>query len=165
MFQTCGNRRCSSKAVALITFHGSLCKHAIGIGIFSVAFSHTPPSWISADIYHWRECPVYTTHSALLSRNPASLLHQCRVPTASLSQWNRENRTKTMNGIIAEQNRNAQARILHGMTLHPISQLWISSKIYQRTNLCRDVFHLYTLIILYIVGTQCILIELQDLFF
>ena len=165
MLQTRRYRHAICQVGTLITFHGSFRKHAIGIRIFPITFRNTSPSWIPTHVDHGRKSPIHATHPAFLRRNTASLLHQFRIPTTCLPQWDRENGTKAMNSIIAKQNRNTQSGIFHRMTLHTISQFWVGRKINQRTYLGRNVLHLLTFIILDIISTQCILVQLHYLLF
>ena len=67
-----------------------------------------------------------------------AFFYQFRIPRASLSQRNRIHSTKSVNGIVTKNNRNAQTRFFHSLLLHIITQSRIGIVINQRTNFRRN---------------------------
>ena len=70
-----------------------------------------------------------------------------------------------MNDVVAEEHRDAQARLLHSLTLHDIAQFRLRVEVYQRTDFRRDVLHFLAHVVGIVVASQRVLVELHYLLF
>src|SRR6185369_16584561 len=91
--------------------------------ILTRAFSDAAPTRIARDVDHRREGPTQADVICFLCGDRARAFGERRIPTARLSEWNREDRAITVNHIETKQHRYLQARLIQRNTLQLIRAL------------------------------------------
>ena len=165
MFEAGSHMAVVRQIVALIALHRGRTEDRIGVGVLAVTFGHTPPAGIARHVDHRGEGPVHSRHPGLLRGDPGGLFHQGGIPRTSLRQRDRIGRAETVYHVVAEEDRNAEPRLLHGFALHPVPQLGGTAVIDERADFGRNVVHRIGHVVGVVVPAERILIELHDLLF
>ena len=123
MFGTRGNGSGSREVVPLKALHHGGAEDTSKIGIFTQAFSNTPPTCIARYVDHWREGPVNTRSCRFERRNARAVSHNIGVETRGLSQWNWHNGPEAVDNVATNNQRNAEAAFFNGNPLQLIDDL------------------------------------------
>ena len=70
----------SCQILSLITLHHGFCDARTEVWILAIAFSHTSPAWVAADIEHRTESPVDTISRAFLCGDLGCTLDGFHIP-------------------------------------------------------------------------------------
>ena len=111
------------QAVALVALHDGVAHFARQIGILAEGLVDAAPAGIAAQAQNGGEGPVQTVGSHLAGGDAAHFLHDVGVPGAGGGQLGGEDgglvlQAVAVDGVDAEDHRDAQAAVLHGGALH-----------------------------------------------
>src|SRR5690606_28124480 len=82
------------------------------------AFRYAPPAGIAGNIYHGRESPAYTIGACFDGGNARAFLNSLHIPGAGQTERYGKSGFISMNYIHTKEQRNFQAALLYGNTLH-----------------------------------------------
>ena len=85
--------------------------------IFAKTFGDAAPAWISAQVHHRGEGPVVAPGGSFARGNSLGVLEKFRLPGACFTERDGKDSAKAVNGIVTEDQRNAETRLLDGNSL------------------------------------------------
>ena len=113
------------QVIALIAAHHRLGDARTEISILARPLGHAAPAGVAADVRHRREGEGDSPGARLLGGYPGRALDPLQVPRAGEPERDGKDRLVTVDDIHAEEERNAEARLLHGLTLQCVHHLGI----------------------------------------
>ena len=107
---------------ALETAHGGGGVESTQPRIFTEAFRNAAPARIAREVDHRREGPIDADGRGFPRRNCLRFLKQVRFPRARQGQRNGKDGAETVDGIVSEDQRDAEPALFDGDALQPISR-------------------------------------------
>ena len=103
MFSTGGDPIRCRKVIALIALNHRRAEQASQIRVFAETLRDPPPTRVTRNVDHRRECPIHTSFAGFCARIVRAGFHQVGVPAGSLRQWNREDSLEPMDHVTTDQ--------------------------------------------------------------
>ena len=103
---------------ALVATHHGPCNGGTQEGVFTAALADASPARVAADVDHRAERPADAVGAGFGGRDAGRLFHGVHVPRARQAQGDGEHRFVAVYDIHAEQQGDAQARVLDRQALH-----------------------------------------------
>ncbi|OQB94374.1 MAG: hypothetical protein BWX86_01485 [Verrucomicrobia bacterium ADurb.Bin122] len=111
--------------VALETAHGGRGDEAAEIGILAIALGDAAPARVTRDVDHRRKRPIDADDGGFEGGHRAETLDERGVPRAGEAERDRVRGAETVDRIEAEDERDAEARLLDGEALQAVAQIGI----------------------------------------
>ena len=134
VFGAGGHAATTSEIAGLEAAHARTRQRRAQKDILAGALGDPAPARIARDIDHRRKDPVDPMRGCLFGGDARRALQQRRIPGTRLGQRDREHRSEAVNHIGADDQGDAQARLLDGDALVAIDQLRIG-QVQQRSHL------------------------------
>ena len=98
------------------------------VGILSRTLHHPAPARVACNVEHRCKRPVDADGPSFFGCSRLCLSLQRRIPGSSHRDGDRKNSTKTMNDVVAKDQRNMQTRFLDGDMLQAVDHGWIGDE-------------------------------------
>ncbi len=125
MLGACRHRRRVGQVVGLVAAYHRQPHPLVEQRVLPRRLGDAAPARVTRDIHHRGESPADSRGGGLHGGYAGSLLHQLGVPGRRLSQGNREHRVEPVYHVARENQRNAEARLLHRLALQAVDHLWV----------------------------------------
>ena len=114
----------STQISALIALNHGFCQDRCEVRVFTIAFRHTTPTGITADVDHGRERPTNAIGGGFSGCKMCRCAHSSRVPRHREGQRNGEYSLVTVNNIHTKYQRDVQTTVFYGYLLQLANALY-----------------------------------------